>query len=58
MRKAYVVEERGGWSDWKPKSIDSIKKASQSRMKLYREMAKIYRTNKHYRVITYIAKEE
>ena len=57
-RKAYVVEKKGGWDSWKPCSVDSIKKAAKSRMKLYREQAKIYRTNKHYRVVTDIAKEE
>ncbi|KKN56660.1 hypothetical protein LCGC14_0569770 [marine sediment metagenome] len=58
MKKVYVVEEKSGFRDWKPHSADKIKKASISRMGMYRELARIYRTNKHYRVRTYIAKEE
>ena len=58
MKKVYVVEERSGFRDWQPHSADKIKKAAISRMALDRQIARIYRTNKHYRVRTYIAKEE
>ncbi len=58
MKKVYVVEERYGFRDWQPHSADKIKKASISRMGMYRQLARIYRTNKKYRVKTYISQED
>ena len=58
MKKVYVVEERSGFRDWQPHSADRIKKGAMSRMSLCRQIARIYRTNKHYRVVTYFAKGE
>ncbi len=58
MKKVYVLEERSGFRDWQPHSADKIKKASISRMEMYKELARIYRINKHYRIKPYVPLEE
>ena len=54
MKKVYVVEEKSRFRDWKPRSADAIKKGAVSKMGLYRQLARIYRTNHVFRVRTYI----
>ncbi len=57
-KKVYVLEERGGFSDWKPKDANSIKKGAESSMMMWRQLARIYKTNKVYRIRTYIPLED
>lgn len=54
MEKIYVIEERGGFKSWQPIDCDSIKKASMIKIKTYRELSKIYRLCKYYRIKTYV----
>ena len=57
MKKVYVIEEKSGFRDWQPHSADAVKKGAVSKMALYRQLTRIYRTNHVYRVRTYINSE-
>ncbi len=51
--KIYVIEERGGFRSWQPVACDSIKKASEIKIKMYRQISEIYKLCKYYRIKTY-----
>ena len=57
-KKVYVLEERRGFNDWKPKDAHSIKKGAESSMMMWRQLTRIYKTNKVYRIRTYVPLED
>ena len=53
-QKIYVIEEKSGFRDWQPRNAHKFKNAAQSTMKLYRQLSRIYKTNKQYRIEIYM----